>query len=49
MSGRSITDSGILYMEIYRIENRLFMIEVNEGFAFEKKNKMEENNTRVQD
>jgi len=36
-------------MEIYRIENRLFMIEVNEDFSFEKKNKMDENNTRVQD
>jgi len=25
------------------------MIEVNEDFSFEKKNKMDENNTRVQD
>ena len=35
---KSIIDSGIVEMEIYRIENRLFMIiEVNEEFDFAKK------------
>lgn len=34
----SILDSGITNMEIYRLENRLFMImETNEDFSFEKK------------
>jgi len=46
----SLMDSGILNMEIYRIENRLFMIiEVHEDFSFEKKSKMDANNSRVQD
>ena len=35
---KSITDSGIQQMEIYRIENRLFMIvEANDDFSFETK------------
>ncbi len=47
---KSLTDSGILHMEIYRIENRLFMIiEVSEDFSFERKGKLDENNPRVQD
>jgi len=34
----SILDSGITQMEIYRLENRLFMImETNATFSFEKK------------
>lgn len=46
----SIRDSGIMEMEIYSIENRLFMIiEVNEDFSFEKKSEMDANNPRVQD
>lgn len=46
----SLKDSGIKDMEIYRIENRLFMIiEVNDDFSFEKKSKMDANNPRVQD
>ena len=46
----SIRDSGIMEMEIYSIENRLFMIiEVNEEFSFEKKSEMDANNPRVQD
>ncbi|WP_339838082.1 L-rhamnose mutarotase [uncultured Maribacter sp.] len=47
---KSLRDSGIMNMEIYRIENRLFMIiEVNEDFSFEKKSEMDVNNSRVQD
>jgi len=46
----SLTDSGIVNMEIYRIENRLFMIiEVQDDFSFDKKSKMDANNPRVQD
>lgn len=46
----SLKDSGILHMEIYRIENRLFMIiEVQDDFSFEKKGKMDATNPRVQD
>lgn len=34
----SIINSGIINMEIYRFENRLFMImDVNDDFTFEKK------------
>lgn len=46
----SILASGILEMEIYRIENRLFMIiEVNKEFSFEKKALMDGNNIKVQE
>jgi L-rhamnose mutarotase len=46
----SIRDAGIEYLEIYRIENRLFMImEVNETFSFEKKNEMDAENPVVQE
>ncbi|GGH19592.1 L-rhamnose mutarotase [Sphingobacterium alkalisoli] len=46
----SISDSGILNMEIYRFENRLFMImEVNELFSFEKKANMDASNPKVQE
>ena len=39
---KSIKDSGILDMQIYHLANRLFMIiEVEEGFSFGKKKKME--------
>ena len=35
----SLRDSGIERMEIYRVENRLFLIiEANETFSLEKKN-----------
>lgn len=45
----SITSSGIEQMEIYRTGNRLFMImEVNEGFSFEKKGAMDAGNEKVQ-
>ena len=35
---KSIKDSGIQQMEIYRVKNRLFMIvEAEDDFSFEKK------------
>jgi L-rhamnose mutarotase len=45
----SIKVSGILDMEIYRIENRLFMImETTDAFSFDKKNEMDKENAKVQ-
>ncbi|SHG74434.1 L-rhamnose mutarotase [Flagellimonas flava] len=45
---KSITESGIKMMEIYRIETRLFMLmEVDESFSFEKKAKMDAENPKV--
>lgn len=45
----SIRDSGILQLEIYRVENRLFMImEVNDAFSFDKKNIADAANPTVQ-
>jgi len=47
---KNMRDSGILLMEIYRVEARLFMImEVKEDFSFEKKKAMEEKNPTVQE
>jgi len=47
---KSITDSGITAMEIYRIGNRLFMImETEDDFSFEKKAEMDANNPQVQE
>jgi L-rhamnose mutarotase len=47
---QSITDSGILSMEIYRLSNRLFMImEVNDDFSFERKAAMDAGNEKVQE
>ena len=47
---QSIRSAGIEQLEIYRIENRLFMImEVNETFSFEKKKSMDEANATVQE
>ena len=46
----SITSAGIEKLEIYRIENRLFMIiETNENFSFEKKTQMDAANPKVQE
>ncbi len=46
---KSLGDSGIQNMEIYRVGNRLFMIiEVDDAFSFEKKNKMDAGNIQVQ-
>jgi L-rhamnose mutarotase len=45
----SIKASGIEQMEIYRVSNRLFMImEVDDGFSFEKKGAEDASNERVQ-
>ena len=47
---KSITDSGITNMEIYRTGNRLFMImETNENFSFEKKATMDAASPKVQE
>ncbi len=46
---KSIRDSGIIGLEIYRIGDRLFMIlEANDDFSFEKKGKMDSENPEVQ-
>ena len=45
----SIKESGITNMEIYRFQNRLFMImETTEDFSFEQKQIMDEQNPTVQ-
>src|SRR5690349_24249024 len=42
--------SGIENLEIYRVENRLFMIlEAGEGFSFERKAALDGGNERVQE
>jgi L-rhamnose mutarotase len=47
---KSITDAGIVNMEIYRIMDRLFMImEVNESFSGEKKDAADAANPKVQE
>ena len=46
---KSILDSGIERMEIYRLEERLFMImETGPGFSFERKAAMDAGNPAVQ-
>ena len=46
----SIKQSGIEQLEIYRIENRLFMIvEASDTFSFEKKGKADAGNPKVQE
>jgi len=46
----SIKESGITNMEIYRFQNRLFMImETTEDFCFEQKQIMDEQNPKVQE
>jgi len=46
---KSITDAGVEVMDIYRFENRLFMImEVNDNFSFELKESMDAANAAVQ-
>lgn len=45
----SILDSGILAMEIYKVENRLFMImETTDEFSFSNKAELDANNEFVQ-
>lgn len=47
---KSISDSGITNMEIYRTGNRLFMImETNDDFTFDRKRAMDEGNEKVQE
>jgi L-rhamnose mutarotase len=47
---KSIKDSGIETMEIYRAGNRLFMImEVNDSFSFDAKKVADDNNPKVQE
>lgn len=47
---KSITDSGINNMEIYRTGNRLFMImETDDSFSFERKASMDYTNQKVQE
>ena len=46
----SIRSSGIVDMKIYRISNRLFMVmEVNDSFSFEAKEKSDNTNAKVQE
>jgi L-rhamnose mutarotase len=46
----SIKDAGISNMEIYRFQNRLFMImETSPDFSFEKKQAMDNQNPKVQE
>jgi L-rhamnose mutarotase len=46
----SIKESGITDMEIYRIENRLFMIiETEDDFSFESKAALDLHNPKVQE
>lgn len=46
----SIKNAGIENMQIYRFETRLFMImEVNDDFSFEKKQKTDAENEKVQE
>ncbi|MBS1525708.1 MAG: L-rhamnose mutarotase [Bacteroidetes bacterium] len=47
---KSILDSGITNMEIYRAGNRLFMVmETDESFSFGRKAAMDEANPKVQE
>lgn len=47
---KSITDAGIVQMEIYRFANRLFMImEVTDEFNFAKKGVADAANPKVQE
>lgn len=47
---KSIKDSGIEVLDIYRTGNRMFMIiEANDDFSFEKKERMDAANPKVQE
>ncbi len=47
---QSIKQSGIVSMEIYRVENRLCMlVETVDNFSFEEKNKQDSTNRKVQE
>ncbi len=47
---KNILDTGIINLEIYRVNNRLFMIlEADDSFTFERKAKMDAANSKVQE
>jgi|SRR5688572_8449867 len=47
---KNILDSGVINLEIYRVETRMFMIlEVDESFTFERKAAMDASNRKVQE
>lgn len=47
---QSLTDSGILSMQIYRLRTRMFMIiETTDDFSFERKGAMDASNAKVQE
>lgn len=47
---KSILDSGITNMEIYRFGTRLFMImETDDAFSFDRKSAMDSSNPKVQE
>ena len=47
---QSISAAGIQQMEIYRVNNRLFMVmETNDDFSFERKAAMDAGNEKVQE
>src|SRR5690348_8337267 len=47
---KSLTDSGIISMQIYRLQTRMFMIiETSADFSFEKKSAMDIANPKVQE
>jgi L-rhamnose mutarotase len=47
---KSIRDSGIINMQIYRVLNRLMMIiQATDEFSFEQKNKLDKANSKVQE
>lgn len=47
---KSIKDSGIIALDIYLVENRLFMImDVPDHFSFEAKDHADANNPKVQE
>lgn len=47
---KSIIDAGIINMEIYRTNNRLFMVmETEDNFSFERKSDLDAANPKVQE
>jgi L-rhamnose mutarotase len=47
---KSLTDSGILSMQIYRLRTRMFMIiETTDDFSFDRKSEMDLANPKVQE
>ena len=47
---KSIKESGIEFLDIYRTGNRMFMIiEANDNFSFEKKSAIDATNPKVQE